>query len=565
MPYSVRRREGKHCVYKQGSSTPVPGGCHPSREAAIRHMRALYAAEASSLLPTLEATMTTTSTNFVPELSTTAAPSSITIRYPKEEHSEEEVSLRWQGILTLEGLATGDGRYFAPEAWSWRDPPLTLMAQTVNEEGHKGAEVAGRIERIWKEERPDLGEGVVAVMGEGEFDTAQFGREIARMVKEGTLSGVSVDFGVQEAALRDPESGEIVDPQDLELADVLFGNLEHAVLKAEIGAATVVPMPAFKDAAIALTASIWTVSEVLTASAAGLAPLKPRREWFETPEPDLPTPLTVSEEGRLYGHLALWGQCHTGFPHCETPPRSASDYSYFHLGEIETEEGDTLSVGRITVGDLGHAPISYDGERTMEHYDNSGCVAAFVKAHDGQHGIWLSGAVRSDLPAEKVRDLRANPPSGDWRRAESGGLELRGILAVPVPGFPVPRSEMRLLASGAEQEEVEALVASGYVPEEEEAVSRSDYLERKYVEQIKAELAWERDGLQFSAEERRKMARSGVALDDGSFPIPDCDYAERAIRSQGRADPSKRESVRRHIRKRVRTLGCSGDIFDDYK
>jgi hypothetical protein len=68
-----------------------------------------------------------------------------------------------------------------------------------------------------------------------------------------------------------------------------------------------------------------------------------------------------------------------------------------------------------------------------------------------------------------------------------------------------------------------------------------------------------------TTEQRRNWAKSGVALPDGSFPIPDCDYAERAIRAQGRANPADRGRVRAHIRKRVRALGCSGPIFDKYK
>jgi hypothetical protein len=68
-----------------------------------------------------------------------------------------------------------------------------------------------------------------------------------------------------------------------------------------------------------------------------------------------------------------------------------------------------------------------------------------------------------------------------------------------------------------------------------------------------------------TAEQRRRWADRGIALPDGSFPVPDCDYAEKAIRAQGRAKPEDRDRVVRHIKKRVRALGCSGPIFDKYK
>lgn len=45
MPWKLELRDGKHCVVKEGESSPVPGGCHSSRADAIKHQRALYANE----------------------------------------------------------------------------------------------------------------------------------------------------------------------------------------------------------------------------------------------------------------------------------------------------------------------------------------------------------------------------------------------------------------------------------------------------------------------------------------------------------------------------------------
>ena len=56
--------------------------------------------------------------------------------------------------------------------------------------------------------------------------------------------------------------------------------------------------------------------------------------------------------------------------------------------------------------------------------------------------------------------MEANPPSGDWRE-QNRALELCAALSVPVAGFPVPRYEASLVASG-DTEWVAALVASGY-------------------------------------------------------------------------------------------------------
>src|SRR3990167_6077167 len=83
-----------------------------------------------------------------------------------------------------------------------------------------------------------------------------------------------------------------------------------------------------------------------------VAPLKPPAEWFDALEPNGPQPLTVSDEGQVSGHLALWGSCHTGFlngarEECVTAPRSQTDYAMFHLGQIETDDGQLVAVGKL--------------------------------------------------------------------------------------------------------------------------------------------------------------------------------------------------------------------------
>lgn len=186
-------------------------------------------------------------------------------------------------------------------------------------------------------------------------------------------------------------------------------------------------------------------------SSVEIAPLKPPKDWFTQPEADQPTPLTFTADGQVYGHLALYETCHSGFQggafsECVQAPRSPSNYQMFHLGQLETTDGN-VAVGKLTYG-TGHAPLSAGLQAASAHYDNTGSVGAFVRAVDGRHGIWLSGAVRSDLTPEGLRDMRANPPSGDWRSLNNQ-LELVAALSVVVPGFPVARPQLALAASGA--------------------------------------------------------------------------------------------------------------------
>ncbi len=480
----------------------------------------------------------------------------------------------WEGVLAVEGLATSDGRYLMPGKIGHRDLPLTLMAQKVTDEGHKGAEVAGKITEITRVARPDLGENAVAIIGKGVFADTSEGREAAQLLADEVLRGVSIDFAATATHMLDPETLEIIDGDDMELADLLGGKFLRG-FEGDIMGATLCPFPAFEDATMQIVetpekvvvACAFPVKKVLTASAAGIAPLKPPYDWFFTPETNGPCPLTVTDDGRVYGHLALWNQCHrSASMSCEMAPRSRSGYAYFHTGALATADGEKVNVGRITVGDGGHASVSpwLGTEGAVKHYDETGMVGAFVRATDGNYGVWLSGVVRSDCPAEKVRDMEANPPSGDWRE-ENGRLELCAALSVPVAGFPVPRYEAALVASGME-ERVVALVASGY--SEPEALSRATQRRLELLQQsARAWLAdeWDDGFATISARERRRAAGTGAALPDGSFPIRNCSDASNAIRAQGRAAPEKRGRVRAHIRRRVRSLGCSGGIFDPYK
>ena len=177
--------------------------------------------------------------------------------------------------------------------------------------------------------------------------------------------------------------------------------------------------------------------EASVASAVGLTPEVPPAIWFDDPDLPEPTPLTLTDDGRIFGHAAVWDVCHIGFANdCVLAPRTQADYAYFHLGEIVVDDG-SLACGSITLG-TGHASLRLKREQAVEHYDDSGTAIADVRVGEDEHGIWVAGALRPDASLERVRELRASKLSGDWRNVD-GNLELVALLAVNVPGFPVPR------------------------------------------------------------------------------------------------------------------------------
>ncbi|AVM01894.1 hypothetical protein C6V83_18115 [Gordonia iterans] len=182
------------------------------------------------------------------------------------------------------------------------------------------------------------------------------------------------------------------------------------------------------------------------------------RADFADPRLNGPTALTVTADGRVYGHLATFDTPHIGFANQRvTPPRSQTNYAYFHQGVVRTGDGD-LPVGKLTLG-TGHAPVDgrTDAVAAAAHYDNTGTVAAVVRAGEDQHGIWLAGRIVPGTPDERVDELRRSGVSGDWRGID-GSMELVAALAVNTPGFPIPRTE-QLVAAGS----YGALVAAGIV------------------------------------------------------------------------------------------------------
>lgn len=413
-------------VVKEGDAEVV--GCHESEADADDQIAALMAAEKDEDMTVESEALRTAMADETPGFAEGA---------------------RWEGVLVVEGIATGDGREFAPDSLVWADLPIPLRRNI--EDSHGGeprttAVMVGNIDHIWRD-----GE---KIMGQGRFDmNGEHGKEAYRCVAEGFVKGISVD--VDDIGDSDVE---LVFPEGASEDDMVFPEkvLFHA---GRIRAATLCDIQAFVEAFITLAEDEITddppaeVTEAVTAGATVIS--EPKSEWFQNPNLSLPTPITITAEGRVYGHAAMWGECHIGMEGvCVTAPYEDS-HPYYMTGELQCADGKTVAVGQLTVG-TGHAPLNATATRAAEHYDNTGSAVADVAVGNDDHGIWIAGAIRPDAPATKVRDLRAaGQLSGDWRRI-GGQLRLVGLLAVNVPGFPVPKLQTRV-ASGAPL----ALVAAG--------------------------------------------------------------------------------------------------------
>lgn len=309
---------------------------------------------------------------------------------------------------------------------------------------------------------------------------------------------------------------------------------------------------------------------------AGGYPLRPPKQWFDNPNLPAVTPLTVTADGQVYGHIASWNNRHIGRPDEVRPPRSSSNYAYFRTGVVATAEGDDVPVGQLTLAG-GHAPLSADASEAVRHYDDTGSAVADLAAGEDRHGIWVAGSLRPDVDDLKVRALRASAPSGDWRPI-NGNLELVGILQVNVPGFPTARALAAsgqitaLVAAGAQDmlllkyEQVDASLGQRVQELEATVASLTTTAKDSLRSRVHAVTAagskpWDKKGGDKDAKGTKK--RPNTTEGEDSFPIPDVEHLKKAIQAFGRA--KNKDKVKRHIISRAKELGATSELPDDWK
>lgn len=369
------------------------------------------------------------------------------------EMPEGGEEIRWYGVLAPEGVMSGDKRTFAPDSLGHRELPLPLKYMPVDDEAHKGSFIVARIDRIFRENG--------LIKAEGVFDKTPESLEAARRIKEQFIRGVSVDL--------DDVTAEI----DREAKT-------QTTTSGRISAATICAIGAFAETWIKI--GTWADEPVtkgdelepsgdsgelaLVASAVmAEAEVAYNADWFRNPNLDGPTPLTITDEGRVYGHLAAWDTCHIGSVDrdggCVTAPESHTNYAYFLTGEVVTDAG-RVAVGQISMG-AGHASERMGLRAAASHYDSTSASVADITVGEDDYGIWVAGSMRDGITPSETRKLMASALSGDWRRVVVGGrgnLELVAALAVNVPGFPIPRTKFSYSPMGQS-----SLIAAGVVPQ----------------------------------------------------------------------------------------------------
>lgn len=510
-------------------------------------------------------------------------------------------------LVIPEGIESGDGRIFEKGALGMRELPLPLLWQIKTAEGHAGSVVVGQITHM---EKTDQGIG----NAKGFFDSGEYGKEAERLVKGGFIRGVSADLDQFEA-----------DEEPIEEAgnksNKKIGAGKINITKARVMAVTLVPKPAFQECKIVLDGDTDGTQEetviqdgvyvedmdALEASAliacgmvAGSIPVTPPKNWFDNPGLKQATPLTVTDDGQVFGHIAAWNVDHIGLSYGTKPPKSRSKYAYFHTGVVRTEDGVDVPVGQLTLAG-GHASLEASASEAVRHYDDTASAVADVHAGEDYYGIWVAGALRPGVTPEQIRSLRASAPSGDWRPIK-GSLELVAVCQVNVPGFPIARARVAsgqvvaLVAAGAQVlakmksnpladlnarvQRLEApMVAAADAARARVLAVKAEDVSKKFKTaaygsefSLKMDIS-EENSEHFTIDEmltgfssestefarisnrvRQKLAQERKALPDGSFPVRNISDLKNAVQAYGRAKESKRASVRRHIVRQAKRL-----------
>lgn len=440
---------------------------------------------------------------------------------------ETDGDMRFRGVLAVEGVESGDGRRISPEALTWRPLPLPLMAMFRNPdggEGHAGAAIAGRIDKIWRDEKDPR-----IVRGSGVYDDTEVGREAFRMLRKQMMSGVSVDLDKVIPEFTGSGEGELASRGGM------------AFKAARIMGATQCAFPAFAEAQLEVADEVLVATagvgamfflpynnkEALVAGS-GTGPELPPADWFSKPDLAGPTPVRVSPDGRVFGHVATWGSFHIGHERKVAVPRSACNYAEFRKGETLTAEGTMVATGPIIV-DTVHPDLKMRASDAQAFYAHTGCAAADVAVYEDEFGIVVAGAVRPTATMAQVRALRGGDVSPDWRRVNGSPLECVAMLTVNNSGFKVP---LALAASAGEafvpgedahglfdveSNELVALVAAGRLPRHHDGDADAEIADlrvefaayRESTERMMAELA--QTVLPIRAERARARAAAVLA------------------------------------------------------
>lgn len=361
--------------------------------------------------------------------------------------------MNWTGILLIEDQPTGDGRMIAAGALRWDNGPWPLTFDRA--EGDHSAAVVGEVTRVWRDGALIRAEGRLQVDSD-DHATATGARRVAELLTapDGPAVGVSIEMDEQTVEMRMSKAlydrltvAVDSDTRDADVAvvdgRVVVDTFRHddqlqVTTDGRLRAVAVVHTPAFADAKIGIAAAGGNPADAFKNPDFGTDGDSDSRLVRQTPvrpdeTPGWGCPLTVTDDGRVYGHLALRVRCHGAYSECVPPPDSGGDFSNFLVGEAVPGVPTGPIILNTTHGDLRAGAAA-----AHQHLANTGTAVADVTVGVDAHGTWVAGRLRPGVTEREIAALRGSTLSGEWHPV-GGELRLIGVLAVNSPGYLVQR------------------------------------------------------------------------------------------------------------------------------
>ena len=218
------------------------------------------------------------------------------------------------------------------------------------------------------------------------------------------------------------------------------------------------------------------------------------------------------------------------------------------LGNLRAMHGKTAA-GKITKMDFNDAEKAIDIEAKIVD-DNE-----WAKVLEGVYtGFSIGGSYVGQMRAEKM-------DGKDIRRYTAKPVEISIVDSPCIPTckvFNVQKADGSILEKAfvikSNDDELQVNGSDSEVGEFAELLNKSKLSMSDAIEAIKAEIAKR----EFDEEKRKKDAKSGAAMADGSYPIETVSDLENAVQAYGRAkDP---EAVKAHIISRAKSLGAESKL-----
>lgn len=359
-------------------------------------------------------------------------------------------SSTWEGILTVEGVESGDGRMFLPGSLTWGDPPLPLMWQkeTAHGQGTNTSVRVGSITKIWREDDPNGREGVRIIKGRGIVDVNNpDGAEVLRRMRDGFLQSNSVDVDSVKNAdieMRFPGSDGDDDTGDDDTGDddtgkrlsALFQRPELTMFKrGRIRGTTLVEFPAFIEAQLALVDD--DEEEAYTAGATALATFGVvGRHKTETAdgswdgpanEGRLPSPVPLNTARGMYAFIDET-QASDG-----AVPKSACKLPHHNVNSDGTPGAANLTACSAAIGALNGARGGVKGMSDEQKRGAYAHLAGHLRDADREPPpLAFDVDVSTVIAATHVMKISDTPPR-EWFD-EPTDVEARGALTITDEG-----------------------------------------------------------------------------------------------------------------------------------